>query len=198
MRPPSSKVRDSGAIEPGLAEDIDQHVGHQRGGDEVEHDRGDHDVAAALGLEIARHEGPEGSKCGARHHGKGGCDPPGHEAVERQADQRNAKARDIGLALAANVEQASVKSHRHSKAGKNKVGGVIEREAETFAVAECAEDHQFNGFQRVLADRDHHQTGDKERRCQVQQRNQPILDPAGKFTARQAHPLPPPFAASGR
>ena len=43
---------------------VDQQIGHQRRGDEVEHDRRDHDVAAAPGLQPARDERPEAAEQG--------------------------------------------------------------------------------------------------------------------------------------
>ena len=46
----------------GLLEDLHQKVGHQRIGDEVEHDRRDHDVTATLGLQVGRNGCPGGTE----------------------------------------------------------------------------------------------------------------------------------------
>ena len=108
---------------------VDQQIDHQRRGDEVEHDRGDDDVAAALGLQLGRDEGPgraeerrrrrwrAGSASGQCGQGRG----PGRRARRR--------GRRLGLALAADVEQAGVEGDRDGEAGEDEVGGVVERDS---------------------------------------------------------------------
>ena len=54
-----------------LDQHIDDHIGHERRGDEVEHDRGDHDVAAAFGLEIAWDQRPDAAEEGCCQDGEG-------------------------------------------------------------------------------------------------------------------------------
>ena len=60
--------------------------------------------------------------------------------VEGEADQRDAEAAEIGLALAADVEQAGMEGDGDREAGEDEVGGVEEREADALAVAERALD----------------------------------------------------------
>jgi hypothetical protein len=49
---------------------------------------------------------------------------------------------DIGLALAADVEQAAMKSDGDRKSGEDEVGGVVQGEADALAVAEGALDQK--------------------------------------------------------
>ena len=74
--------------------------------------------------------------------------------VERQGDQRDAEAADIGLALAADVEQAGMEGDRDGEAGEDEVGGVVEREADALGRAEGA------------VDQDHDRVGAGSRRSQ--------------------------------
>ena len=55
-------------------QDIDHQVDHQRRGQEIEHDRGDDDVAAAIGLQPGRHQCP--------------CRAEAHPGEQRQRQQR--------------------------------------------------------------------------------------------------------------
>ncbi len=50
--------------------------------------------------------------------------------VEGEADDADAEAGDIGLALAADVEQAAMEGDRDGKAGEDEVGRIVEREGE--------------------------------------------------------------------
>ena len=96
---------------PGLAQHVDEQVAHDRGGDVVEHDRRDDDVAVAIGLQIAGN-GREGrAEQGRADDRRDGQRVAGQEA-EMQRDERRAEARDIGLALGADVEQAGVEADR--------------------------------------------------------------------------------------
>ena len=52
--------------------------------------------------------------------------------------KRDAEAGDIGLAVAADVEQAGMEGDRDRKAGEDEVGGVEEREADALGIAERA------------------------------------------------------------
>ena len=94
-------------------------------------------MAVALGLEIAGNGG-EG-----RAEQRGGEDRDDDEAVagqeaEIERGERRAQAGDIGLALDADVEEARVKADRDREAGEDEAGGVIEREADAFEIAERA------------------------------------------------------------
>ena len=55
---------------------------------------------------------------------------PGRYASSSQDDKRAAKAGDIGLPLAADVEQAGMEGHRDGKAGEDEIGRVVERVAD--------------------------------------------------------------------
>ena len=57
---------------------------------------------------------------------------------KRERDERHAEAAEIGLPLAADVEQPGVEGDRDGEAGQDEVGGVEEREADALAVAERA------------------------------------------------------------
>ena len=124
---------------------FDQQIDHERRGDEVEHDGGDDDVAAALGLQIGRDQRPSAPTSAAASDGQRKGQPPGQHAVEGQADERHAEAGDIGLALAADVEQAGMEGDRHREPGEDEVGGVEQREADALAVAEGAVDQDDGG-----------------------------------------------------
>ena len=60
--------------------------------------------------------------------------------VEGEADDADAEAGDIGLALAADVEQAAMEGDGDRKTGEDEVRRVVERVAEAGAAAECAVD----------------------------------------------------------
>ena len=86
-----------------------------------------------------------------------------------QIDRRPApaRARQIGLPLATDVEQPGMEGQRHGEAGEDQVGGVVERVADRLAVAEGAVDQHLHGLERALADDDDDQAGDEEgqQRC---------------------------------
>jgi len=84
----------------GLDQHVDQQVGHQRRRQEVEHDGGDDDVAAALGLEIARDDAPDGAKGGRGDDGDRSTAQSGQLPSHRQTSAVPSPP-DIGLALAA-------------------------------------------------------------------------------------------------
>jgi hypothetical protein len=113
----------------GLDEDVDQQVGHQRRGDEVEHDRRDHDVAAAARLEPRGDECPGGAEDARRRDGQREHDPRGQRPKARPT-RPDAEAADVGLPLAADVEQAGVVGDGHGEAGEDEVRRVEERVAD--------------------------------------------------------------------
>jgi hypothetical protein len=93
----------------------------------------------------------------------------------------------VGLALAADVEQAAVEGDRDREPGEDEAGGVEQRVADRLSVAERAEDQQTHGFQRVLAEEQHDQAGDQERRRQVEERQEPEVHPARQLTRARRH-----------
>ena len=60
-------------------EPVVDEIDHQAGGNEIEHDGGDDDVAAALGLQVARDPGPESAKQHRRQNGERDHNGPGQE-----------------------------------------------------------------------------------------------------------------------
>ena len=81
-----------------------------------------------------------------------------------QADQRRAQPAQGRLSLAADVEQPGMVRHRDRETGENEIGRVVEREAEPLAGAQRAAQQDGGRLQRVLADREHHEARDQERR----------------------------------
>src|SRR4051794_14386493 len=163
-------------------QDVDQQVGHDRGGDEVQHDRRDDDVAAAPGLEPARDEAPDGAERGRGQDGerqRHGC----REVAGGERHEREAETPDIGLPLAADVEQAGVIGHGDGEAGVDEVGRVVERVADRLAVAERAVDEELGGLERILADQEDDQPGDEEGEQEVEEGEQDVLGPARQLAA---------------
>ena len=101
--------------------------------------------------------------------------------------QRRAKARDIGLALDADVEQPGVEADGDRKAGEDETGGVIERESDAFEIAEGAGDENLHRLERILADRQHDETGNDEGRGDIDERDQRDVGPDGQRPQRRAH-----------
>ena len=156
---------------------VDQHVVQQGGSDEVEHDRGDDDVAAAPGLEPCRDQRPEGAESRRAKHCGGQCKRPvrpGHG----QKDKRDAKATHRRLTLAADVEQPGVIGDRDREAGEDEVGGVVEGIAPAIGRPECARDHHLQRHPRALTDQQDHRPRDRECKHQRDQRRQNEIRPA--------------------
>ena len=179
-----------GGLLPRLDEDFDQQVGHQRRGQEVEHDRRDDDVAAAPRLQPAGDEGPEG----AEGHGAGDRERNHHgrrPMAQIKPDKPRAEAAQIGLALAADVEEAAVEGDGDGEPGEDEVGGVVERVADRFRVTHGAEDEEPQRLERVLADERDDDAGDEEREPEVDERDQAVGDP-GRRLGRPAEAFPRP------
>ena len=62
------------------------------------------------------------------------------QAAEIDPDQPEPEPAQIGLPLAADVEQPGMEGHRHGQPGEDQVGGVVERVAHRLAIAEGAVD----------------------------------------------------------
>src|SRR5438093_611402 len=108
-----------------LDQDVDEEMRHHRRGDEVEHDRRDHDVAAAFGLEPRGHERPGGA-AGRRHDDSACDDQRGRPAARAETEQRHAEATDIRLALRSDVEEPTVEGDGDGQTGEDEVGGGAE------------------------------------------------------------------------
>ena len=104
------------------------------------------------------------------------------QPAEIEADQRDAEAAEIGLALAADVEQAAVERDGDREPGEDEARGVEQRVADRLLVAEGAEHQQAERLQRVLAEHDDDQPGDQEGRAEVQERQEAQIDPARQLT----------------
>src|SRR5690606_23005572 len=172
------RTRDAGRLEHAV-----EHVDHQRGGDEIEHDGGDHHMAAALGLEVARNEGPEAAKQRRRQQGSGSDDQP-MGILQGQGDDDDTKPGHIGLAIATDIEQATMRRNGDGKAGEDEIGGVIERIADVVAIAEGAGDDGPDGGDRVLADHQHDEARHQNGQQQVEQRQEGNISPARQGTER--------------
>src|SRR5690606_2109509 len=83
--------------------------------------------------------------------------------------------------------QAAMKGDRDRQAGEDEIGGIIQREADAFAIAEGALDQQACGAQRTLADGEHDETRDQERHREIDQRDQAVIHPGGQFCVGYTH-----------
>ena len=168
------------------AHHVDDEIAHQGRGDVIEHDRRDDDVAVALGLKIAGNERERRAE-------QRGADDRGEDQriagqeAEMERDKRRAEARDIGLALDADVEQPRVEADGDRKAGEDETGRVIEREADAFEIAERAGDENLHRLERILADRQHDETGNDEGCGDIDERDQRNVRPDGQGPRRRAH-----------
>ncbi len=79
-----------------------------------------------------------------------------------ERDKRGAEAADIGLALRADVEQTGMETDCDREPGEDEACRVEERVADPFEIAERAKNEALDGFQRILADRQHDKAGDHE------------------------------------
>ncbi len=171
---------------PGPDQDVDQQVGHQRRGEEIEHDRGDHDVAAAPRLQPARDERPEAAEQ-RRRQDRERQDQRERQPAEVEADQRDAEAADVGLPLAADVEQAAVEGDRDRETREDEAGRVKQGVADRLAVAERAVDQELDRLERVLAEQQHEQARDEERRRQIEQWQEAKIDPGRQLPRARRH-----------
>ena len=94
------------------------------------------------------------------------------QGAEVEADERRAEAGDRRLPLAADVEQPGMVGDRDREAGEDEIRGVEQREAERLARAEAARDQEPRRGERVLADAEHHEPGDQERRRDRRRRDE--------------------------
>ncbi len=136
------------------------------------------------GLQPGRDERPERADHRRADDREREDQPPGQDVVEGERDDADAEAGDIGLALAADVEEAAVEGDGDRKAGEDEVGRVVEREADALAAAERAVDQDDRGAERVLADEEHDQAGDEEGDEQIDQRDQAVVGPGGQLCVR--------------
>ena len=109
------------------------------------------------------------------------------QKAEVEGDERRPQAGDIGLALDADVEEPGVETDGDRKAGEDETGRVVKREAEAFEVAERAGDQNLHRLQRILADRQHDETGNDEGRGDIDERNQRHVGPRRQGLERRAH-----------
>ena len=171
---------------PGLAHHFDKQVTHDRRGDVVEHDRRDDDVAVAIGLQIARYRGESRAEHGRADDGRNG-ERVTRQDAEVQRHQRRAETGDIGLPLRADVEQAGVEADRHRKPGEDETGRKKQRESDALEITERAGNQDLHRFERVLADRQHDETGNDESGRDVDERNQRNVGPLGQGLEWRTH-----------
>ena len=163
---------------------VDQQVDQQRRGDEVEHDRRDHDVAATLGLQISRDQRPGRAQSRRADDREGQRQRPMRPG-DRQANQRHAEPAERRLPLAANVKHARLEGDGHGEAGEDEVCGVVKRVAPAIGRADGAVDHDRHRLERVLADIEHDEAGNDEREKQVDRGDQGHIGP-GRHLVHQA------------
>ena len=162
---------------PRLNQHVHQQIDHQGGGDEVEHDGGDHHVRAALRLQVPRRPGPQRPAQGAAQH-RQRRQQQERQPVQEQAHQADPEAAYVALPLAADVEQSAMQRHRDRQRGEDEVGGVIERVAPRLAKAEGAAHQAHQRLHRAFAQHQDHDPRNRERRQQVDQRQQRGAGPA--------------------
>jgi hypothetical protein len=121
----------------GFAQHVDEQVAHDGGGDVVEHDRRDDDVAVAIGLQIAGNGRESRSEHGCADD-RGNGQRIARQEAEMQRDQRRAEAGDIALPLCADVEQAGMETDRDRKPGEDEARRVEQRIADPFEIPERA------------------------------------------------------------
>ena len=138
------------------AEDIDEQIDQKRRGDVVEHDRRDHDMATALGLQIGRYSGPKGREKHGKAHRGGKREGP-MRPIHSQQDHRDAQAAKGRLPLTPDIEQPRVKGHCDGQPREDEIRGVIKRIAPAIGRAESALDHHLHRPPRAFADDRHDQ-----------------------------------------
>ena len=105
------------------------------------------------------------------------------QPAEIDPDQPEPEPAQIGLPLAADVEQPGMEGHRHRQPGEDQVGGIVERVAHRLAIAEGTVDQGLHGLDRALAEQDDDEAGDQERQRQVEQRQEAVVGPGGQLAA---------------
>src|ERR1700722_16532016 len=169
-----------------LAQNVDEQVAHDGGGDVVEHDRRDDDVAVAIGLQIAGNGRESRAEQCRADDCRDGERVAGQEP-EMKRDKRRAEAPDIGLPLGADVEQTGMETDRDPEPGEDEARRVEQGVADSFKVAERAKDEALDGLKRILADRQHDKTGDYEGGGDVDERKERDVRPGGQGLERRAH-----------
>ena len=102
-------------------------------------------------------------------------------------DKRRAEAPDIGLALSADVEQTGMETDRDREPGKDEARRVEQRVADSFEIAERAEDEALDGLQRILANRQHDEARDNKSGGDVDERDERDIRPSGQRLQGRAH-----------
>ncbi|MNZ99675.1 hypothetical protein D3C78_1190110 [compost metagenome] len=166
---------------------IHQQIDHQGRGDEVEHDGGDDDVAAAFCLQPGRNEGPGRAEKCSTDDGEGHRHIPGHITVERKRHQCGTQPANIGLTFGADIEQAGMESDRNGEAGEDEARRVKQREADGVATTEGAFDEQAKCRQRIFTDGPDDEAGNQKGGDDVQQRQQAVADPVWQGGGSGAH-----------
>src|SRR5690606_9221326 len=106
---------------------------------------------------------------------------------EAEADRGVPEAADIGVALAAEIDQAAMEGGVERKAGEDEARRVLERVVTDGPRPESALDVQPGGLERALADEGHDETGNEEGDDEINQRNQAVVGPGGKLGVGGAH-----------
>src|SRR3546814_930476 len=107
--------------------------------------------------------------------------------VDRQDAEGGAEAADVGLPLAADIEQAGVEGDGHGEAGEHEVCGVVEGVADGEVIAKGAVEDDLHREHRVDADEPQDDAGDEEGERDVDERDQRHVDPARDPAGGRAH-----------
>src|SRR5690606_38608939 len=140
-----------------------------------------------LGLQPSRNQRPQCAEKrggGDRDREKG---PPWQDAVQRKAGNGNAKAGYVALPFAADIEQATMKRHRHRQSGKDEGCGVVEGEGDPLHAPETAFDQYGGGAERVLTNQQHREPSTNKGRSRMAEKDQAIVHPGWQLGVRRAH-----------
>ena len=169
---------------------VDQQINQQGTGQEVEHDGGDHHVAATIGLQISRYRCPGNTENNAGHQHHGQHHPRRLAVRQPQRHQPGTQTTHDGLPLTTNVEQPAVKSNRHSQAREDEGRGVVQRVTQTTRRTKCAANQDSQYVNRVLTNQRHHGSGSQQRHQQVDNRQHTQFDPTRHRLVRTHAALP--------
>ena len=153
-----------------------QHIVQHRCRDKVEHDGGDHDMTAAFGLQVGGDGRPCRTKNPGPHCGDKQCNRPMREG-NIEADKGEAQPADHRLTFTTDVEQTGMGGDRHRKAGKEEIGGIIERVAPAIGGPQRAIDHQVQRLHRAFTDQQDHDCGNYGGQQQADHRDQHHIGP---------------------
>src|SRR5260370_288934 len=108
------------------------------------------------------------------------------------------KARLSGVALTAMPSAPSMERDRDGEAGEDETRRIIEGKADRLLVAERAGDKDRERGERILADRDDDEAGKRQRRGEVDERQQRIFRPGRELAVHDGSEKPLSPCGRGR